>query len=614
MTYDGVQPRENYGLNPQNGLFDQIVFSMDTNGKKQPPQLWIQTKAPSWTSMHRQGYVPNPARKRMLKVWRASEGDDFKLGEMRMIDGVTAPTSMETRPGAVAPASPPQAPITPAAADTASKPAEKTKKKRKRTEMESESEKGEKPEEEAAKIQTDVPVEKPPPAKKSKTTKDDSKSAAPSKGKNIKDPNAPKKPPSAYILYSKSIREEVKTANPEAKFTDMSKLTGDKWKQLSAESKKEWNEKANAEKEKYKAVKENYDTEAKKKAQAETKTGEEPTGTEDEVAKEGGSATTKASPVKVTTKKKTSTKDPNAPKRPKPSYIHYQNKRRPILAKENPGTPFGDIARMIGAEWKELTEDVKKIYTLKADQDKKRYEEEMITYVPPTVDEGEEALEEAEKKKRKKRKKRKKKDPNAPKAPLSAYILFSNWKRADIQEKNPESSFLSMGKKLGEEWGKLSDAEKQKWKDKAKIAQAEYEKDLEAYEAKNVAEQEVSAATLPKTPKTKKSKKVKNGDKESDEALVAPPKSPPSKNLSTPGVRDTPSPPSKSAPKKNKAKKLKKKDTTASSDSQAETPAPSKESKKTRNSTKKASAKSKEDAVTPSTPSTSVRRSKRSKK
>eukprot|EP00521_Asterionellopsis_glacialis_P017915 CAMPEP_0195306422 /NCGR_PEP_ID=MMETSP0707-20130614/37193_1 /TAXON_ID=33640 /ORGANISM="Asterionellopsis glacialis, Strain CCMP134" /LENGTH=688 /DNA_ID=CAMNT_0040370639 /DNA_START=63 /DNA_END=2129 /DNA_ORIENTATION=- len=623
MTYDGVQPRENYGLNPQNCLFDQILFSMETNGKKRPPHLWIQTKAPSWTSMHRQGYVPNPTRKRMLKVWRASEGDDFKVGEIRMIEDITPPTSMGPP---LTEASLPQAPTAPAPADTSSKPAEETEKKRKRTKKDNGSKKqekpedvkkGEKPEEEAEKKQTDVPVENPPPAKKSKTSVDESKSAAPSKDKNKKDPNAPKKSPSAYILYSNSIREEVQKTNPEAKFTDMGKLTGGKWKQLSAEDKKDWIDKALAEKEKYMAAKKRYDTEAKEKSQAEEEPVENPTGTEDEVAKEGVSATPMAKVAKVakvTGKKKSAIKDPNAPKRPKPSYIYYQNKRRPILAKENPGKPFGDIARMISAEWKTLSEDLRKIYTSKAQEDKKRYEEEMVTYVPPTIDE---VIDKATEKKN--AKKRKKKDPNYPKSPLSAYILFSNSIRAEVQKKNPENSFLSMGKTLGEEWKKLSDAEKQKWKDLAKKGQIEYEKKLKAYEA-NVAGQEVSAATATKVPNAKKSKEDdknedKNEDKDSDEAPVAPPESPPSKNATTPSVEDTSSSPPKSAAKKTKKMK-KKKDTTAISIPQAEPSTPSKASTKSKKSksTRKGPAKRQEDTVTPSAPSSPVRRSKRGKK
>jgi len=78
---------------------------------------------------------------------------------------------------------------------------------------------------------------KPPPAIDS--SDDDKKSK---KRKRRKDPNEPKGAPSAYILYANSIREDIKKENPDAQFTDTGRIIGQKWKQLTEEQRKPFNE------------------------------------------------------------------------------------------------------------------------------------------------------------------------------------------------------------------------------------------------------------------------------------------------------------------------------------------------------------------------------------
>lgn len=54
----------------------------------------------------------------------------------------------------------------------------------------------------------------------------------------IKDPNAPKRPNTAYILFSNEIRADTKAANPHANQKEIVTLIGQKWKALSREEKK----------------------------------------------------------------------------------------------------------------------------------------------------------------------------------------------------------------------------------------------------------------------------------------------------------------------------------------------------------------------------------------
>ena len=73
------------------------------------------------------------------------------------------------------------------------------------------------------------------------------------KEKKKKDPNAPKRNLSAYILYTTdgTIRGGVKAANPEAKPGDLTKLLAEKYKALTPEERAPWDAKAAADKERY---------------------------------------------------------------------------------------------------------------------------------------------------------------------------------------------------------------------------------------------------------------------------------------------------------------------------------------------------------------------------
>ena len=47
-----------------------------------------------------------------------------------------------------------------------------------------------------------------------------------------KDPNKPKRPASAYMLWLNEHREEIKSENPSASITEIAKIGGQKWNEL----------------------------------------------------------------------------------------------------------------------------------------------------------------------------------------------------------------------------------------------------------------------------------------------------------------------------------------------------------------------------------------------
>ncbi|RCI15537.1 hypothetical protein L249_3577 [Ophiocordyceps polyrhachis-furcata BCC 54312] len=65
------------------------------------------------------------------------------------------------------------------------------------------------------------------------------------------DENAPERPPSAYVLFSNKMREDLKSHN--LSFTEIAKLVGENWQGLPPAEKESYESQANAAKEKYHA-------------------------------------------------------------------------------------------------------------------------------------------------------------------------------------------------------------------------------------------------------------------------------------------------------------------------------------------------------------------------
>uniref|UniRef100_A0A8D2ZYW0 High mobility group box 1b n=1 Tax=Scophthalmus maximus TaxID=52904 RepID=A0A8D2ZYW0_SCOMX len=71
------------------------------------------------------------------------------------------------------------------------------------------------------------------------------------KNKRFKDPNAPKRPPSAFFLFCADFRSKVKGEHPGLSIGSTAKKLGEMWNGLSAEDKQPYEKKAAKLKEKY---------------------------------------------------------------------------------------------------------------------------------------------------------------------------------------------------------------------------------------------------------------------------------------------------------------------------------------------------------------------------
>lgn len=138
------------------------------------------------------------------------------------------------------------------------------------------------------------------------------------------------------------------------------------------------------------------------------------------------------------------TKDPNAPKKPRSSYIFFCEDNRPSVKSKNPTLSNTEILTSLGAEWKKLSDAKKEKYKGLADTDKKRYEKEISSYVPseaPLEKSSETAT-------------------DKPKRAKTAYMIFSDRTREQIKQEDSKLSSKEIMSEISVRWKKLSDEEK----------------------------------------------------------------------------------------------------------------------------------------------------------
>ncbi|XP_058096079.1 high mobility group B protein 6-like [Magnolia sinica] len=312
-----------------------------------------------------------------------------------------------------------------------------------------------------------------------------------------------KKPSPAYILWCKDQWNEVKKEKPDADFKEISNILGGKWKNLSAEEKKPYEEKYQADKESYLQVvgKEKREKEALNLLEEEQKQKmamellEQYLQFKQEADKEN--------------KKTRKERDPLKPKQPLTAFFLYSNERRVALLTENKNVL--EVSKLLGEEWKNLSEEKRAPYEEIAKKQREDYLQQMELYKQKKNEETaalqkedeeqrkvqkQEALQLLKKKektenivkktkeKRKKQKEMRKVDPNKPKKPATSFLLFSKETRKELLEERPGINNSTLSALISVKWKELNQAEKQIWNDKASKAMVAYKKELEEYNNK----------------------------------------------------------------------------------------------------------------------------------
>lgn len=84
-----------------------------------------------------------------------------------------------------------------------------------------------------------------------------------------KDPSAPKRPMSAFLMFAQGRRAELRAKNPELKNTEVSQILGEMWRNLSAEDRRPFVEREKADREVYKVKSAEWKEESEARAEAE---------------------------------------------------------------------------------------------------------------------------------------------------------------------------------------------------------------------------------------------------------------------------------------------------------------------------------------------------------
>jgi len=163
------------------------------------------------------------------------------------------------------------------------------------------------------------------------------------------------------------------------------------------------------------------------------------------------------------------------PKRTTNAYMHFAAEKRVEYTK--PEMPVSQVAKALGAAWRDMSNAQKSPYVTKAANDKKRYDEELALFKEAggvMQTKAKKAKDSGEKKpKAKKAKATGEKKPKMPRAP-SAYNLFMKERMAELR-KSSEKKVSELMKDIGKEWSELSDVKKTPFVDQAAEAKASLE-------------------------------------------------------------------------------------------------------------------------------------------
>ena len=158
------------------------------------------------------------------------------------------------------------------------------------------------------------------------------KKSMPKTKKKARDPNRPKKPMTAFLLFSGANRGAIKSKHPDMQVTEISKELGKRWRESSDKAKSPFVKEAKKLKKKYDKEKAKYDKEKAKHA---------------------------------------------PPKRPWGSYFRFCGEMREDIKIENPGLKITEYAKLLGAAWRDLSEAQQAPYKKAADKEMEKWKAKM---------------------------------------------------------------------------------------------------------------------------------------------------------------------------------------------------------------------------------------------
>lgn len=155
--------------------------------------------------------------------------------------------------------------------------------------------------------------------------------------KAMKDPNAPKKPLSAYFLFSQEERLKVKAEYPDYSITEVAKELGRRWATIDPTLKQSYEQRYQESRRQYEQAMQAYKPQKKKK-------------------------------------------DPNAPKQPLSAYFIFSSEERLKVKAEHPSYSICEVAKELGRRWADMSPEVKQRYQQMAEEGRQKYDQDMAAY------------------------------------------------------------------------------------------------------------------------------------------------------------------------------------------------------------------------------------------
>ncbi|XP_060045715.1 transcription factor A, mitochondrial [Erinaceus europaeus] len=170
------------------------------------------------------------------------------------------------------------------------------------------------------------------------------------------------------------------------------------------------------------------------------------------------------------------------PKKPMTSFLRFSREQLPIFKAQNPGVKIPALIKQIAQQWRELSDEEKKVYEDAYKADWESYKEEMNRLQKNLTPSQIESLEKEVLQKRLKKKaiikKRELTMLGKPKRPRTAHNIF-------VSERFQEAKDLSVQEKLrslNESWKNLTNSEKQAYIQLAEDDKVRYYNEMKVWE------------------------------------------------------------------------------------------------------------------------------------
>ncbi|KAI8637317.1 hypothetical protein BD408DRAFT_395944 [Parasitella parasitica] len=182
-------------------------------------------------------------------------------------------------------------------------------------------------------------------------------------------PEKVKRPPNAYLLFNRDMRRQLHDVNQGLSSGEISKSISQRWKQLSSIEKDVYLKEEARLKEQHRIGHDNFIYTRRSKAEMKQA---------GRMKKQQQRPSSPQSPNAQAPMKKA---DDTLPKHPMSAYLHFAKEMRPIVKQRFPDARLVEISKVIGNEWRAMTQIELQKWMDMANLDKARYAQEMKAHI-----------------------------------------------------------------------------------------------------------------------------------------------------------------------------------------------------------------------------------------